>query len=117
MVKRRLTPPGYRSATGLVRPNEPIRQPFDVGLGAGQIGQVAALVTKPHLPVHEYVDRGEGLPHAEGLDDATFEHGHAPSRPKAPLWLLIHPDLRSVARIRITADLLFDGLRSTFQTA
>ena len=35
----------------------------------------------------------------------------APRRPAVPAWLLMHPDLKDVARIRTAADALYAGLR------
>ncbi|MEM6927314.1 MAG: LysR family transcriptional regulator [Myxococcota bacterium] len=35
----------------------------------------------------------------------------APARPPLPAWLLVHPDLREIGRVRVTADALYDGLR------
>ena len=40
----------------------------------------------------------------------------APPRPSATAWLLLHPELRDVARIRVTADALFDALGQEFRS-
>lgn len=40
----------------------------------------------------------------------------APPRPTSSAWLLVHPELRHVERIRATADTLFDELREVFET-
>lgn len=48
-------------------------------------------------------------------DPGLLRLADAPSRHRAPVWLLVHPDLRDVARIRVVADALFDGLRPVFE--
>ena len=36
---------------------------------------------------------------------------NAPMRPALSAWLLMHPDLKNVSRIRVAADALYEGLR------
>lgn len=46
-------------------------------------------------------------------DPGLVRLARAPERPAVPAWLLMHPDLKDVARIRIAADALYEGLRPT----